>query len=113
MSHYVGERVAPRQIDQWRNILQIGQSNQNVLRYFTVCSCNPKNTTIISELCDQDLETYIKNIGENLHFPNSLDLLQGIAQGVQHLHRNGIIHCNIRPSSVLLFSHTKNQHTAK
>ena len=79
--------------------------------------------TIISELCDEDLETYIKNISESFgkttaektqsHFQSLMDLLQGIAQGVQHLHRNGIIHCNIKPSSVLLFNYTKNQYTAK
>ena len=113
MSLYAGEKVLPRQIGdwkkEWRIILQIGQTNQNILRYFTACSCNPKNTIIISELCDEDLETYIKNTAERA----PMDLLQGIAQGVQHLHCNGIIHCNIKPSSIFLSKNSKNQIKAK
>ena len=127
MSHYASEKVPPCQKrqwkEEWRNILQTCQSHQNILRFFTACSCDPNNTIIISEQCDEDLETYIKNkcvsSGKatdektRMHFQTLMDLLQGIAQGVQHLHCNGIIHCKIKRSCVLLSKNSKNLLTAK
>ena len=126
---YSGEKISETLLHQWKNDLAIlfcrNQNHQNVVRYVAVGKCNPTDTVIITELCDGTLETWIQancidkpifsKSGSNerdqiLQYKNiCLVLLKQIAQGVHHLHTNDIIHCNVRPFNVFLFSNFQNK----
>ena len=130
---YAGEKISETLLHQWKNDLAIllcrNQNHQNVVRYFTVDNCNPKDTVIITELYDGTLETCIQANRIDLPILSKSDfneqdqilqyksirlvLLKQIAQGLHHLHTNDIIHCNVRPSNVFLFSNSQNKLIAK
>ena len=84
---------------------------------------------IITAMYDETLETWIQVNSIDLPTRSTLSLnerdqilqyksiclvlLKQIAQGIHHFHTNGIIHCNIRPSNVFLFSNSQNIRIAK
>ena len=130
---YSGEKISETLLHQWKNDLAIlfcrNQNHQNVVRYFTVDKCNPKDTVIITELYDGTLETCVQANRIDLPILSTISfnekdqilqyksirlvLLKQIAQGIHHLHTNDIIHCNVRPSNVFLFNNSQNILIAK
>ena len=81
-------------------------NHANVLRYVD-SSVTPNNTlmVLVTELGRTDLETEIrKKTDSNTHFSESeaLAIFSQIVMGVSHLHSNGILHNDLKPSNVLI-----------
>ena len=109
-------------------ILKQVRSHQNVVKFISACTCDTTidKTAIFMELCDGNLEEFIKNkhikplthlaSGESIseikaqtyfkHYNTEIDmdfdLLHQTVCGLEYLHANNIIHCNLKPSNILL-----------
>ena len=109
-------------------ILKQVRSHDNVVKFISACTCNRTidKTAILMELCDGNLEEFIKNknikplthlasgksTGEikaqtyfkhyNSEVDMDFDLLHQTVCGLKYLHTNNIIHCNLKPSNILL-----------
>ena len=140
-SFYAGEerKKKRKQDKKWfemeLSILKTIENRENIVRYFTACThaCgNFRNRTILMEVRDGNLGEYIQNKKIFLLQPmlrsnsiaweraqscfgtnKTLLLVRDAVRGLQHLHDKGIIHRNIRPSTVLIFRTNQNQSTAK
>ena len=114
---------------KWREELHvIGKINfcDNLVGYAPFYHENATHFYVFMELCDCNLEQYIKNrmitphthedVGKVLsrkYFNTSiLELLHQTVYGLKHLHDYDILHRNIRPSSILLVR-TNNKTLAK
>ncbi len=62
------------------------------------------NTRLIAtELCSGTLEDYVKGNYQGPRFLNEKEILRQVTQGLAHLHRNGIVHRDIKPTNILIF----------
>ena len=140
-SFYAGEerkkkrKLHQRWFEKELGILKTIENHDNIVRYFTACThaCrNFRNRTILMEVRDGNLGEYIQNkkillwqpmlrsnsialeSAQSCFGPNkTLLFVHDAVRGLQHLHDKGIIHRNIRPSTVLIFRTNQNQSTAK
>ena len=54
------------------------------------------------EVCDSDLDDYIKTKAPSQTPRNLIDLFKQIALGIQYLHQENLIHRDIKPSNILV-----------
>ena len=74
----------------------------NSLKIYGVYQNNEKNTYyLLMELCDGNIEKYIKDRGYPLNFYEILNLLNQLNQAFYLLEINNIIHRDIKPSNIL------------
>ena len=57
---------------------------------------------IITELLTESLTVYVSHAGENLCFNLQLSLCKDMAQGLEYLHSQGVIHGNLHGNNVLI-----------
>ena len=63
---------------------------------------------IVQELCSGTLQQLLDN-DPNYDFDKRIELLKGIASGLEHLHDLGIIHRDLKPTNILI-KNEQNQH---
>jgi len=59
---------------------------------------------IVTELCSGSLNCMIQSQDQPWKFPEFINLITQIAQGMRHLHRHSIIHRDLKPANVLVQS---------
>ena len=77
----------------------------NIIQFMGVyCTADHRDLTLIMEYMPIDLENVLSACRG--HFPLSvqLSILLDISLGMQYLHLNGIIHCDLTPDNILLSS---------
>ena len=74
------------------------------------CSVDKEGTcSIVMELMEEDLDTTMKfkrksNEGPPFDLHVAVDIMLQIAEGMQHLHKNGVVHRDLKSSNVLVTS---------
>ena len=77
-------------------------NHKNVTRYCGIGSLEKEcNTVVVMEKEDQNLSTFIEGNTE-LGPKKKLLILSGIAEGLAYLHSKEIVHCDLKPSNVLI-----------
>ena len=120
------------------NLLRSIKSHENMSRFFACHSCDDISARLVTEFYHGNLEDYVQDqlickidndppnfvsrvrthkcfqeAANSNGFPLSLTLVKQTTQGLKHLHDQGIIHCDIRPSNVLLCSSLQQKPFAK
>ena len=73
------------------------------LGYYNDHSDNNK-TYLLMELMDESLDNYLEKLEGPVPFHKALDFTHDIAMGLDYLHYNGIMHCDLSAKNVLLLS---------
>jgi serine/threonine protein kinase len=73
---------------------------ENIVKVYDVLE-SPNNIYIIQELCDTDLEGYIKK-NKDITYEMAMDFLKQICKAFAHLVREGIVHRDIKPANILI-----------
>lgn len=89
-------------------ILLMCDKHENVTRYF--CKETEENGLIYLaiELCDYNLEDWVRNMRNNQRHPQNEDkisrreILRQIITGLSHLHNNKVVHRDLKPENILI-----------
>ena len=93
------ERAARREA---RTLSQLGQ-HPGILGYRSFVEDGPLGPAVIFEAFDRALPLHMFLRQEpGLSFDERLHILQSIVESVSHCHRNGVLHRNLSPASVLV-----------
>jgi len=93
------ERAARREA---RTLSQLGQ-HPGVLGYRTYIEAGPLGPAVVFESFDGALPLHVfLRQQPDLSFDERLQILQAIVEAVAHCHRNGVLHRNLSPASVLV-----------
>lgn len=76
----------------------------NIMLVFGATVLEDGRFAIISELLESTLSELISGLSETLNVRERTDLAMGVACGLTHLHRVGLVHGNVRPDHVLITS---------
>ncbi|KAI1727474.1 protein kinase domain-containing protein [Ditylenchus destructor] len=89
-------------IDREVNHLRESDSHQNVIRYF--CTESDDSFRYIAlELCECDLDIYVKNKEIRVNYEISeLAILKQASEGIAHLHSIKIVHRDVKPKNILM-----------
>ncbi|RHZ86110.1 hypothetical protein Glove_54g95 [Diversispora epigaea] len=113
----VGDKVALKEINDSKDDISIFikevQNIQTVsdLLYVTIClgiSKNPstQNFIIVMELYDNSLHKFLKNDFWKLRWEIKLFLLYNTAGGLDNLHKNDLVHCDLHAGNILTKSYS-------
>ncbi|KAF1841209.1 uncharacterized protein K460DRAFT_421020 [Cucurbitaria berberidis CBS 394.84] len=82
---------------------------ENVVKLFGACwsYANPEKTVLLPVLVYEaaplgDLDAFLLS-HRNLPIGHQLQICVDIAQGVERLHRVGVVHCDIKPKNIIMF----------
>ena len=76
----------------------------NVMLVFGATILEDGRFAIVSELLESTLSELISGLSETLNVRERTDLAMGVACGLTHLHRIGLVHGSVRPDHVLITS---------
>ncbi|CAG0903897.1 unnamed protein product [Cyprideis torosa] len=62
--------------------------------------CLTKDSTIVLELCDEDLRSWLIRIEDRRN--NHYRIFRDVAAAVEFIHRRGFVHLNIKPTNILV-----------
>jgi len=92
------DEIRSRFLDEWRR--GIGLSHANIIEVYFLGETDVPY--IGMQLCEYDLLEYARN--RDLSEKDRFLLIEGIIDGLDYLHQNGIIHRDLRPENVLLLN---------
>jgi serine/threonine protein kinase len=73
----------------------------NIVTVYDVGQDDGRHYIVMEYVQGQDLKTLIRQKGQ-LEVSEALDIAIGIASGVGHAHKAGVIHCDVKPQNVLV-----------
>lgn len=85
------------------NKLKVLPSHSNIVQSFHAETVNFSKILVAMEICDQSLQNYVttKNLPQNMQH-TKFEILVQVSQGLLFLHTNGIIHCHLKPTNILI-----------
>ena len=69
---------------------------------FKATQADLKDFVLLTEMFPENLDEFVKRCWKILPYPEQLNLIQNMADGLQFLHQNGIIHSNLHGRNVLI-----------
>ena len=85
----------------WRDL-----NHPNIVQILGMVKDHRNNTPIIlMELMEQSLTHFLERSSTDIHYHMQVNISNDIAQAVDHLHRNGIIHGDLTSNNILLSAH--------
>lgn len=89
-------------VSRFKREYEITNSLSNISGIIRVFEYNPKDVSYTMERAEIDLETYINN--NILTFDNCVKIIRQIIQVLEKVHSVGVIHRDLCPRNILLFS---------
>ena len=78
-------------------------SHPNVEQFVEIACADDKGVPmIITELLNENLTTYISRTSDNFHYNLQLSVCSDMAQGLQYLHSQQLVHGNLHGANVLM-----------
>ena len=78
------------------------EANPHITRYYSAW-VEDGVAYLVLELCEQSLQKYTDRTNvETLDEQALLEILRQISEGLQHLHRNNVVHMDIKPGNILV-----------
>lgn len=83
-------------------------SSKYLCKFYGFVEDNNKVTAMIYEFMHNgSLSDYIKKHGNQINFLDKLKILKRIIKGIEFLHKNGIIHCDIKSTNIYINGNNK------
>lgn len=81
-------------------------SHPNIVQYlgYYVDHADDNKKYLLMELMDESLRHYLERLPGPVPFHKSIDFTHDIAMGLDYLHYNGIMHCDLSSNNVLLLA---------
>ena len=76
-------------------------SHQNIVNVYDVGNEDGLNYIVMEYVEGIDLKDYIKKKG-SLDYKETLDIIKQIAKALEHAHKNGVVHRDIKPQNILI-----------
>lgn len=93
-----GQYVLPKEIFAMAAL----EANPHITRYYSAW-VEDGVAFLVLELCEESLQGYAYGKKqETLDEQNLLEILRQISEGLQHLHRNNVVHMDIKPGNILV-----------
>ena len=81
---------------------QLLKIHDNVIARHEIIGITPQFIVVVMELCPRTLHQYID---ESVHGTSGgicIDILCQLLHGLGYIHTNGVVHCDVKPSNILL-----------
>lgn len=93
-----GQYVLPKEIFAMAAL----EANPHITRYYSAW-VEDGVAYLVLELCQESLQKYIDSTNvETLDEQALLEIMRQILEGLQHLHRNNVVHMDIKPGNILV-----------
>jgi len=78
-------------------------SHPNIEQFVEIAHANNEGVPmIITELLNENLTAYVNHASDTLHYDQQLNLCSDMAQGLQYLHSQQLVHGNLHGTNVLI-----------